>query len=143
MKATAGSSARTAKPAAMWEQDESGRVHTPLEPLVLAATLALIPVLIVESDATSAGWQRFAEVANWLIWAVFAIELGAILIVASRRRAALRAHWLDAAIVVLTVPLVTEALAWFRMARFLRLARMGALTGRALQAESDSLKSIH
>ena len=33
--------------AAMWKQDESGRVHTPLEPVVLGATLALIPVLIV------------------------------------------------------------------------------------------------
>ena len=36
----------------MWTQDESGRVHTPLEPVVLAATLALFPVLIIESDAT-------------------------------------------------------------------------------------------
>jgi hypothetical protein len=51
----------------MWEQDESGRVHTLVEPVVLAATLALIPVLIIEADATSAGWQRFAEVANWTI----------------------------------------------------------------------------
>jgi hypothetical protein len=62
-----GSSAEAAKPAPMWEQDESGRVHTPVEPVVLAATLALIPVLIIEADATSAGWQRFAEVANWTI----------------------------------------------------------------------------
>jgi hypothetical protein len=36
----------------MWSQDESGRVHTPLEPVVLAATLALIPVLIIEADAS-------------------------------------------------------------------------------------------
>ncbi len=41
----------------MWKQDENGRVHTPLEPVVLAATLALIPVLIVEADATSHRWQ--------------------------------------------------------------------------------------
>jgi voltage-gated potassium channel len=131
--------------AAMWKQDESGRVHTPLEPVVLAATLALVPVLIIESDATSEGWQRFAEVANWAIWGVFAVEFAAILIVATRRRAALRAHWLDALIVFLTVPLVTEALAWLRLARFLRLARIGALTTRALQAErrvtaGDSLR---
>jgi hypothetical protein len=52
----------------MWHQDESGRVHTPFEPVVLAATLALIPILIIESDATSAGWQRFVDVANWVIW---------------------------------------------------------------------------
>jgi hypothetical protein len=36
--------------------------------------LALFPVLIIESDATSERWQRFADVANWAIWAVFAIE---------------------------------------------------------------------
>ena len=48
----------------MWTQDDSGRVHTPFEPVVLAATLALIPVLIVEADAKSDGWQTFAYVAN-------------------------------------------------------------------------------
>ena len=129
----------------MWEQDESGRVHTPFEPIVLAATLALIPVLILEADATSAGWQQFAVVANWIIWATFAIELAVVLVVAERKKAALRAHWLDAAIVVLTIPLVTEALAWFRLARFIRLARFGAIVGRMLQAErrvtsGDSLR---
>jgi voltage-gated potassium channel len=128
-----------------WRQEESGRVRTPLEPVVLVATLALIPVLIIESDAKSETWQRVAEVANWVIWAVFAVELAAILIVASRRKAALRAHWLDVAIVVLTVPLVTEALAWLRLARFIRLARIGALATRAIQSErrlgsGDSLR---
>jgi voltage-gated potassium channel len=129
----------------MWHQDDSGRVHTPFEPIVLAATLALIPVLIIEADARSEGWQTFAEVANWIIWAVFAIELAAVLVFASRKMAALKAHWLDVAIVVLTIPLVTEALAWLRLARFIRLARFGALVGRALQAErrltsGDSLR---
>jgi voltage-gated potassium channel len=100
---------------------------------------------MIETDSKSAGWQRFAEVANWLIWAVFAVELAAILTVATRKRAALRAHWLDAAIVVLTVPLVTKALSWFRLARFIRLIRLGALTTRVLQSErrvtaGDSLR---
>jgi hypothetical protein len=35
---------------------------------------------------------------------VFAFKLGAILAVAERKRVALRAHWLDVAIVVLTMP---------------------------------------
>jgi hypothetical protein len=77
----------------VWSQDASGRVHTPAEPVVLAATLALIPVLIVEADANSAVWQRAAEVANWFIWAVFAIELGAVLIVASRGRRSPGCDW--------------------------------------------------
>jgi hypothetical protein len=37
-----------------WFQDESGRVHTPLEPVVLVATFALIPVLVIESDVAPA-----------------------------------------------------------------------------------------
>jgi voltage-gated potassium channel len=130
---------------AMWKQDESGRVHTPFEPLVLAATLALIPVLIIEADTTSDGWLTFTVVANWIIWAIFAIELTAVLVYAKRKRAALRAHWLDVAIVVLTVPLVTKALAWIRFARFFRLARFGAIVSRLLQSErrlssGDSLR---
>jgi voltage-gated potassium channel len=140
-----GSATGVAKRASMWKQDESGRVHTPLEPVVLAATLALIPILIVEADATSRGWQQFAEVANWIIWAIFAVELAAVLVVASRKRAALRAHWLDVAIVVLTIPLLGKALAWLRLARFIRLARFGVIVARALQAErrltsGDSLR---
>jgi voltage-gated potassium channel len=121
----------------MWRQDESGRVHTPLEPLVLAATLALIPVLIIEADATGA-WATAAVIANWLIWAVFAVELVAVLIVATRKRAALRAHWLDVAIVVVTVPWFGELLSSLRLvrlARLLRLLRAGVIISRAIQAE--------
>ena len=118
----------------MWQQDESGRVHTPFEPVVLAATLLLIPVLILEVDAEG-GWLTFAYIANWVIWAIFAVELVAILYVADRKRAALRAHWLDVAIVVLTVPIVTSILGWGRLARFIRLMRFGTIIGRALQAE--------
>jgi voltage-gated potassium channel len=145
MSGSGGSASGVAKRAVMWEQDESGRVHTPLEPVVLAATLALIPVLVIEADATSQGWQRFAVVANWIIWAIFATELAAVLIVASRKRAALRAHWLDVAIVVLTIPLLGKALAWVRLARLLRLARFIVIVARALQAErrltsGDSLR---
>jgi voltage-gated potassium channel len=117
----------------MW-QDESGRVHTPLEPVVLAATLLLIPVLILEADAHG-GWLTFAYFVNWGIWGVFAAEFALVLYVGKRRRAALRAHWLDLAIVLLTVPIVSAALGWGRLARFVRLFRFGTIIGRALQAE--------
>jgi hypothetical protein len=46
----------------MWEQDPgTGRVTTPLEPLVLGAILALIPVLILELDATSDTWRTVGK----------------------------------------------------------------------------------
>ena len=112
---------------------------------MLVATLALIPVLIIEADTKSEGWLTFTEVANWVIWAVFVVELVAVLVFAPRKRAALRAHWLDVAIVVLTIPLLGKALAWLRLARFIRLARFGVIVSRALQAErrltsGDSLR---
>ena len=119
--ALAGARRSVANRGAMWHQDESGRVHTPFEPIVLAATLSLIPILIIEADAKSEAWQTFATVANWIIWTVFVTELVAVLVVAKRKRAALRAHWLDLAIVVLTIPLLSKALAWLRLARFIRL----------------------
>jgi hypothetical protein len=56
----------------MWEQLPSGRVEHRFESVVLAAALALIPVLIVENFAKGQTWQDVAWAANWLIWAVFA-----------------------------------------------------------------------
>ena len=50
----------------MW-QDQSGRVHTPLEPFVLAATLLLIPVLILQADAEGA-WLTVAYVVDESGW---------------------------------------------------------------------------
>jgi voltage-gated potassium channel len=122
----------------MWEQVKSGRVTHPFEPAVLVATLAMIPVLIIERDATSPGWQTFAQVANWVIWAVFAAELTFVLVVARRKRAALRGHWLDTAIVIVSVPFYGHLLASLRLVRLVRLMRLAravVIIGRALQAE--------
>jgi hypothetical protein len=80
----------------VWRQLDSGRVEHRFEPLVLAATLALIPVFVIEAEATSSRWRDVAFAANWLIWLAFAVELAFILAVAPRKAAALRAHWRDA-----------------------------------------------
>jgi len=98
----------------------------------------MIPVLLIEHDAKSHAWEMGAQLANWAIWAVFAAEVVAILIVAQRKRAALRAHWLDVALVVVTVPLYGRLLSSLRLARLvrlMRLARVAVVVGRALQAE--------
>ncbi len=58
--------------------------------------------------------------------------------VAPRKKAALRAHWLDAAIVVVTFPLYAswlQSLRSLRLMRLLRLVRAGVVVSRALQAE--------
>src|SRR3954451_7508594 len=122
----------------MSTQLPNGRVEHPFEPFVLAATLALIPVLIIEHDVSSGPWATIGVIANWAIWAVFAAELAFILVVAPRKAAGLRAHWLDAAIVLVTLPLygaLLSSLRSVRLYRLLRLVRAGVVIGRALQAE--------
>jgi hypothetical protein len=48
----------------VWQQLENGRVVHRYEWIVLAATLAVIPVLVIEIDVKSAGWQTFAYTAT-------------------------------------------------------------------------------
>jgi voltage-gated potassium channel len=108
------------------------------EAVVLGATLALIPVFVIEAEATSSRWKDVAVAANWLIWLIFAVELAFILAVAPRKAAALRAHWLDAVIVVVTTPAFgafLSSLRLVRLARLLRLLRLGAILTRLLQRE--------
>jgi voltage-gated potassium channel len=122
----------------MWQQPENGRVVHRYEWVVLAATLAVIPVLVIEVDVKSAGWLTFAYTANWVIWSVFLAELAFVLIVAPRKGAALRAHWLDIAIVLVTAPAFGRFLASLRLVRLgrlLRLLRLSVILGRAVQAE--------
>jgi uncharacterized membrane protein len=69
---------------------------------------------------------------------VFLAEVVFVLTAAPRKGRALRAHWLDVAIVVLTMPILGAALSalrGLRLARLLRFLRIVAVLARALQAE--------
>jgi hypothetical protein len=122
----------------MWEQLPSGRVRHRFEVLVLVATLAFIPVIIIENDAKSQTWQDVAWAANWVIWGIFAAELAFILTVAPKKWAALRAHWIDTTLVIVTAPPFghfLSSLRLLRLARLLRLLRFGLIATRAIQAQ--------
>jgi voltage-gated potassium channel len=92
---------------------------------VLIAALAVVPVVILEESAgASPLWLGAAGAANWVIWAVFAIEL---LIVTTLNRdhwAAFRRYWLNAVIVVISLPVLPVALAMTRLSRVTHLARV-------------------
>lgn len=93
---------------------------------------------MIEAEATSSDAKDIAVAANWMIWLIFAVELAFILAVAPRKAAALRAHWLDAVIVVVTIPFFgafLSSLRFVRLARLLRLLRLGAILTRLMQRE--------
>jgi voltage-gated potassium channel len=122
------------------EQLPNGRVSHRYEWAVLVLALLVVPTVLIEATAKQAPWPTVAAASNWVIWIGFALELGYVLRVAPRKAAAVRAHWLDVAIVVTTAPFLPGLLAslrLLRLARILRLARLARLAlvgGRALQA---------
>jgi len=61
--------------------------------------------MVIELETSSSGWRELAFAANCVIWAIFVAELAFILWVAPRKAAALKAHWLDEVIIVMTAPL--------------------------------------
>jgi voltage-gated potassium channel len=122
----------------MWQQDPDGRVSHPFEPLLLALTLLVIPVVIVEASHAPHGLKAAAYVANWVIWLGFLVELVAVLAVSDRKRDALRAYWLEAIVVLGTAPFYPRLLSaarLLRVTRLLRLARLGLFGGMAIRIE--------
>jgi voltage-gated potassium channel len=120
-----------------WRQLPNGRVTHSLEWVVIVLALAVVPVILIEESNLSSRWKSAAVIANWAIWVGFAAELALVTTVAERKRAALRAHWLDIAIVIVSFPIsvfVLSAMRLGRLLRLLRLVRLSALAGRALVA---------
>lgn len=92
-------------------------------PLLILA-LVLIPLLVVPEVANiSDGAHDALTVADWLIWALFAVDFGLKLAVAPQRTDFLRHHWFEALMVVL--PFLRP----LRVARLVRLARVAAVLG--------------
>jgi voltage-gated potassium channel len=121
-----------------WQQLPNGRVTHSLEWAIVALALLVIPVILIEESHPSAVWRDVAAAGNWVIWLGFAAELTFVLKVAPRKKAALRAHWLDVAIVFLTAPFLPALLSFLRLTRvmrLLRLLRLAALASRALSAQ--------
>jgi voltage-gated potassium channel len=121
-----------------WRQLPNGRVTHSLEWAIVVLALLVVPVVLIEESNLSGAWASVAVVGNWVIWLGFTAEFTYVLRVAPRKKAALRAHWLDVVIVIMTSPVLPALLSSLRLARLvrlLRLLRLAALASRALAAE--------
>lgn len=92
-------------------------------PLLLLA-LAMGPLLVVPAVTDlSETLDRAFLVADWLIWAAFAVDFGVKLVVAPARLQYVRGHWLEVGMVLL--PFLRP----LRLARLLRFSRIVVLLG--------------
>jgi voltage-gated potassium channel len=106
--------------------ERAARMARRFEVPVLMAALLVIPVIVIEESEPGAPWSTIAAVANWLIWLVFAAELVAMVMVVPSRKAWLRRHPLEVAVVVLTPPFAPASLQAARAFRLVRLIRLAA-----------------
>ena len=100
----------------------SERIARRIEPLLIAATLLVVPVLLLQGSDLGEPWNTVAAVANWLIWLAFVAELVIMLAVVPNRRRWLSDHLLDVAIVIFTPPFASALVQSLRLLRLLRLA---------------------
>ena len=96
-----------------------------LEVLVILAALISVPLTIVEVNGQNG---LSFQVADWTIWAVFAIEYALALALAEGRRRYFVTAWLSLVVVLVSFPLLPALFALARLARLMRLLRLIRLT---------------
>jgi voltage-gated potassium channel len=115
-------------------------------PIALLALL-VVPALVLEEYAQSAGVRTFALVLNWTVWLAFCAEYLGKLAFAPSRRAYIRRAWFDLLIILLSPPFLvpnavqgTRAVRAVRALRVLRLVRAAAVAAIGLKEAGEAFK---
>ena len=102
------------------------------EAAVLLAALATVPLIIAQEQGATGS---LIAAADWLIWAVFAVDYVLGLAASERKGPYVRSNKLNAAVVIISFPTLPALLSAVRIARVIQLARaarVGATIVRAL-----------
>lgn len=117
--------------------ERSLRAERLLEVPVLIAAALVVPILVIQGSSYGEPWEAIASFLNWATWLVFLGEAVVMLSIVPDRRAWLRRHPIDLAVVVLTPPFFAAftPVRLLRLLRLLRLARFGPAARRLLSLE--------
>ena len=88
---------------------------------VILAALISVPLTIVEVNGQEG---TSFQIADWTIWAVFAVEYVLALALANDRRRYVTSAWLSLLVVVVSFPVLPSVFAMVRLARLARLLRL-------------------
>ena len=99
---------------------------------VLIAAFLVIPVFLIQGNGYGSPWNEFANVANWISWSTFLVEVVVMLKVGGWRWA--KSNPLPIVVTLITPPFLPAALASARFLRFIRLIRLfpGATAAKRL-----------
>ena len=98
---------------------------------VAVAALAGVPLTVLQLEGETGAW---IDAVDWVIWAVFAVDLVFDVREDDRRPGFWRRHWLGIAIVLLTFPITPMLLHGMRLARLARAARLIRLVATTSEA---------
>lgn len=104
--------------------ERAERARRLFEVPILIAALLVVPVIIIEEQATSPAWQSVAVLANWTIWAAFLVEYLVVVTLAERKWHYTKKAWLDIFIIVTSFPVLPGLLDVTRLGRLIRLTRV-------------------
>lgn len=105
--------------------------------LVMIATL-IIPLVVSLPEST----HQVLEIIDWVIWAIFALELSIRTYLAPKRLSYLRKNWVDVIVVALPLLRIFRVLRAARLLRILRFVRVLALFGK-FTTEIKTILSRH
>ncbi len=91
---------------------------------VMAAALAVLPMVFIGQIAPGGWWHGFAQALNWLIWVCFAMEFTVVISLTDDRLAYARKAWLDLVVIFVSFPLLDEIFTLIRLIRLTRLTRV-------------------
>lgn len=99
-----------------------------VQTLMTVLAILIIPLLVVEHQATDPTVLLITWIANVLIWLAFVAEYTWGLYRAEQKWLFVRSHWFDLAIILLSPPIfIPESIQSIRALRALRLGRLGRL----------------
>jgi voltage-gated potassium channel len=89
---------------------------------VAIATVCVVPALLLEAS-TDPAWRQAAQVLNWASWIVLAGHVAVMLALGGLT--GLRLAWLDALLVVVSIPVAPSSFGAARLLRLVRVLRLG------------------
>ncbi len=115
-------------------------VEIPMMVLVLVMIVTIIIPLVVHlPDET----HLTLEIIDWIIWAIFALELSIRTYLSPKRLIYLRNNWLDLLVVLLPILRIFRVFRAARLLRILRFGRVLALFGKFTQEIKTILARHH
>lgn len=104
------------------------------EAAVLVGAFATIPLTLLGENNPA---ERWVQIADWTVWAIFLLEYVAMVAVGPERTAYVKRNPLNLAVIVFSypgLPVLFGLIRLARLARFLRLIRLMTVTARAIEA---------